>query len=532
MPLVASALSPNVSRRLESRKPALKSKGGIVVSQCRLASEIGARVLKEGGHAVDAAIATSFALGVLEPWMSGIGGVGAALLLDAKSGKVTAFDFGGRSPKTLDPADFPLVGAPDADLFGWPGVKENRNTVGAKAVVAPSLVAGLGLMHRTAGKLAWRGLLQPAMALAEDGPVVDWHTMMIIAGAFADLAKDEGCRARFLPGGAPPVPPAAVEPHPAKRLPMPALARTIATLANEGSCALYNGPLAAAIAGDIQALGGYVSEQDLRGVTMNIVDPLAIPFRDRTIHVLPELNGGPTLKVAFDALTARRREIHEAPDGAAFLGYAEALQTAWEHRFRDMGDAGERTAPTSTTHLSVIDRDGNIVTLTQTLLSLFGARVVLPRSGILMNNGINWFDPRPGGPNSIAPDRRVLANYVPAIMTGAGRSIGIGGCGGRKIIPAVFQLLAMSAEYGLDLDRAVHTPRIDVSGTPRIAADHRLSDEVIDTLSARHDVVLAEPICYPNAFTIASAVAREGGINEGATEPAQPWAEAVGEEEV
>ncbi|MEZ5842844.1 MAG: gamma-glutamyltransferase [Hyphomicrobiaceae bacterium] len=532
MPLVASALSPNVSRRIESRKPAVKSKGGIVVSQCRFASEVGARVLKEGGHAVDAAVATAFAVGVAEPWMSGIGGVGAALVLDARSGKVSAFDFGGRSPLALDPADFPLAGDPDADLFGWPGVKENRNTVGAKAVVVPSEPAGLSLMHRSFGRLDWRRLVSPAIALAEEGPVVDWHTMMIIAGAFADLARDAGCRDRFLPGGAPPVPPAAVEPRPVRRLPAPALARTLRTLAEDGAAALYRGPLAAAIAREVQALGGYLSEHDLASYEARAVTPLEIAYRDRTIHVLPELNGGPTLAHAYRVLAGCRRDIHDAPDGAAFLAYADALKSAWEARFRTMGDAGERTAPTSTTHLSVIDRDGNIVTLTQTLLSLFGARCLLPETGILMNNGINWFDPRPGGPNAIAPGRRVLSNYVPAIMTGGGRAIGIGGCGGRKIIPAVFQLLAMNAEYGFDLDRAFHTPRIDVSGTPRVAADHRLSDEVIDTLAARHDVVLAEPICYPNAFTIASAVAREGGMNEGATEPAQPWSEAVAEDEV
>ncbi len=532
MPRVASALSPNISRHLQSRKPAVKSKGGIVASQCRVASEVGARVLKEGGHAVDAAIATAFALSVAEPWMSGIGGVGAALVLDAKTGKVSAYDFGGRSPKALKPEDFPLLGAVDSDLFGWPGVKENRNTVGPRAVVVPSQPAGLALLHKSHGRMEWRRLVTPAAALAEEGPVVDWHTMMIIASAYTDLAKDPGCRAAYLPGGAPPVPPSAVEPKPVKRLPYAALARTLRTIAEEGAGALYKGPLAASIAREIQAMGGYLSEEDLASYEAKAVTPLEIPYRNRTLHVLPELNGGPTLAFAYRELAKKKRDIHDRPDGATFLAYADALKAAWDYRFRHMGDAGERTAPTSTTHLSVVDRDGNIVTLTQTLLSLFGSRCLLPETGILMNNGVNWFDPRPGGPNSIAPNKRVLANYIPTIMTGDGRSIGIGGCGGRKIIPAVFQLLAMNAEFGFDLDRSFHEPRIDVSGTPRVAADRRLSDEVIDTLAARHDVVLAEPICYPNAFTIASAVARQNGSNEGATEPAQPWAEAVSEDEV
>jgi gamma-glutamyltranspeptidase/glutathione hydrolase len=197
-----------------------------------------------------------------------------------------------------------------------------------------------------------------------------------------------------------------------------------------------------------------------------------------------------------------------------------------------MGDAGEKTAPTSTTHISVIDRDGNMVTLTQTLLTLFGSRVVLPQSGILMNNGINWFDPCPGGPNSIAPDARALANYVPAIMTGGDATIAIGGCGGRRILPAVFQLLAMSADFGFDLDTAFHEPRLDISSVAPIIIDRRMPQKTIDALTEQFKAVIGEPVEYPSNFTIAGAVRRSRGRNEGATEPYHPWSEAVAEDEV
>ena len=532
MPIVGSALSPYLSRNRQVRKPAVRSEGGIVVSQNRAASEVGARVLKAGGHAVDAAVATAFALGVVEPWMSGIGGVGAALVYDAKSAKVTAFDFGGRSPKGLKVEDFKLKPGADGDLFGWPVVDGNVNTVGAKAVVAPTEPAGLALLHKTFGRQRWGDLVMPAVAMAREGFCVDWHTTLVIATAFADLARDKGAAARFLPGGAPPSPAAATDPNPAKRLELKALADTLLVLAEQGSAALYTGKLAQGIADDIRAMGGYLNEADLAAVAPNTVTPREIPYRDRTIHVLPELNGGPALEVAFRNLTANRATPADVLDASAFHAYAHAMRQSWAWRFEHMGDAGERTAPTSTTHMAVIDRDGNVVTLTQTLLSLFGSRIVLPQSGILMNNGINWFDPRQGGPNAIAPDRRVLANYVPAIMTGGDRVIGIGGCGGRKIIPAVFQLLAMSAEYGVDLDSVFHQPRIDVSGVGRIAVDRRLDQATIDGLARDFDVVLAEPVVYTNPFTIASAVARSGSINEGATEPEQPWAEAVAEDDV
>jgi len=197
-----------------------------------------------------------------------------------------------------------------------------------------------------------------------------------------------------------------------------------------------------------------------------------------------------------------------------------------------MGDAGDRTAPTSTSHICVVDRDGNMVTLTQTLLSLFGARVVLPKSGILMNNGINWFDPRPGGPNAIAPGRRVLANYAPALMTGGGAVMAVGGCGGRRILPAVFQLMAMSADFGFDLDEAFRQPRIDVSGLGPVVLDHRLPGRTRAALASRFDTVLAEPVEFPFPFTIAGAVRRARGINEGASEPHHPCSDAAGEDDL
>jgi len=261
-------------------------------------------------------------------------------------------------------------------------------------------------------------------------------------------------------------------------------------------------------------------------------EPLQIPYSDRTIHVLPELNGGPTLAVAFRELQRLRKKPEAEPNAETFLAYAAAMQAGWKQRFKVMGDAGEKTAPTSTTHICVIDRDGNMVTLTQTLLSGFGARIVLPQSGILMNNGINWFDPKPGGPNSIAPNARALANYVPAIMTGGDATIAIGGCGGRKIMPAVFQLLAMSADFGFDLETAFHQPRLDISNVAPIVIDRRLPQKVIDALTDAHQAVIGEPNEYPSNFTIAGAVRRTGDVNEGATEPHHPWSEAVAEDEV
>ncbi len=535
MPVVFSALSPNLSLKRRVTKPAARSKGGIVVSQSRVASEVGARVLKEGGNAIDAAIATAFAIGVVEPWMSGIGGVGALVYREAKTGKVTCVDFGGRSPKGLKLADFPLVeGTDQTSLFGWPAVKGNVNNVGAKAVVVPTEPAGMALAHKMFGTKRWRDLVAPAVRLAEDGFVVDWHATLTIATAMADLAKDAGAKARFLPGGVPPIAPAPQAGLAAPRVTAPALARTLRAIAEDGAEALYKGAVAKAIADDIQALGGYVTTDDLAAVKPIERAPLTFSYGRRQLHVLPELTGGPTMALAFKHLSEHGGNPGTAPDGARFLAYAKALEHAWDDRFHRMGDAGERSLPTSTTHLSVVDSQGNVVALTQTLLSLFGARIVLPQTGILMNNGINWFDPRPTGPNGLAPDRRGLSNYVPTIMVDGDSTVGIGGCGGRRIIPAVFQLLAMIADFGFDLDRAFHEPRIDVSGGTGagVSVDRRLPAATREVLNAALRTVEAEPVPTPMPFTIAGAVRRANGVNEGATEPEQPWSEAVAEDEV
>lgn len=533
MPTARNARSPSQSLKRQVTKPATRSQRGVVVTQNRIASEIGARVLKEGGNAIDAIIAAAFAIGVVEPWMSGIGGVGALLHRNAKTGKVTAIDFGARSPKALKVEDFPLAGGKDdANMFGWPAVIGNVNSVGAKAIVAPTEPAGMALAHKLLGTKRWADLVAPAVKLAETGMVVDWHTTLTITNALSDLQKDPAARERYLRNGLPPVAPPPQTGLEILRLPAPALARTLSAIAADGAGVLYKGALARAIADDVQAMGGYLSTDDLAAATAVEREPLVRTYRGQSLHVLPELNGGPTMLLAFEHLAKHGGNPGTAPDGARFVAYAKALEFAWEDRFRRMGDAGERGLPTSTTHLTAIDADGNIATLTQTLLSLFGSRVVLPQTGMLMNNGINWFDPRPGLPNGLAPDKRGLSNYVPTIMVQGDTAVGIGGCGGRRILPAVFQLLAMMADFGWDLDRAFHEPRIDVSGGAAVTIDRRLAAETKAALSSQFDTVEVDPLPHPTNFTIAGAVRRAGGTNEGATEPQQAWSEAVAEDEV
>jgi gamma-glutamyltranspeptidase/glutathione hydrolase len=167
--------------------------------------------------------------------------------------------------------------------------------------------------------------------------------------------------------------------------------------------------------------------------------------------------------------------------------------------------------------------------VTQTLLSIFGSRLTLPESGILMNNGIMWFDPEPGRPNSLAPGKRCLTNYCPVIVADGERRFALGASGGRRILPAVTQLLSFLVDYRMDLEQSFHTPRIDASEGDLVIGDMLLSADVQAALAARFPYVAQRRQTLPFKFACPSGVLRDGSTNWGATEIASPWADAAGE---
>ena len=191
-----------------------------------------------------------------------------------------------------------------------------------------------------------------------------------------------------------------------------------------------------------------------------------------------------------------------------------------------MGDAdgkralgAEHLAPSCTTHFSVVDRDGNMAAVTQTLLSNFGSKFVAPQSGIILNNGIMWFDPTPGGANSLAPGKRCLTNYTPVVARMVdGKRLALGASGGRRILPAVTQILSFVMDFGMDLDAAIHQPRIDASEGEIVIGNVRLPQQVREGLRARFDYEETRTQTYPGKFAFPSVVLREGNTNSGATE--------------
>jgi gamma-glutamyltranspeptidase/glutathione hydrolase len=509
-------------------KPALTSRGGLVACQHQLAAAAGVELLRAGGNAVDAAVAAAFALGVVEPWMSGIGGVGFMVAAEAATGKVTVVDFGPVAPAGLDPARYPLArGSAAESIFGWPAVEGARNDRGYEAGTVPGAVDGLGLAIESMGRKSLAEALAPAIRLAEAGLPLDWQSSLAISLAAADLAQDPLAAAIYLPGGLPAVPPSD---RPAGALPLGPLAQSLKRIAAAGRRDFYEGELAAGIAADLRAGGSVITAADLAGYRAELREPLVHDYKGVRLHFAGPLSGGPTVIQALDEIGRRLPGLpFGRPDGTSFLIYAEALRSAHEARLRTMG-AG---ASGNTTHLSVVDRDGNMVALTVTLLARFGARIVLPSSGILMNNAINWFDPRPGRPNSLAAGQRPLANMCPMIVTRDGVPwVGLGACGGRKILSAVTQLASMLIDYDLSLDGAFATPRLDAS-TETVLVDAAMDPEWIEQIGAALPIQIVPDQVYPSHFAVPSAVMRATGtgLNSAATHPRSAVAAALGEEE-
>ena len=488
------------------RKPALASRGGVVATQHQAASEVGARVLAEGGNAVDAAIAASLALAAVEPWMSGLGGGGYMLVRPAGEERTHALSFGMVAPGGLDPADYPLTGEVGADLFGWPAVLEDRNLRGPLAVAVPGQVAGLGLACERFGTWSWADLVAPASELAERGMEVDWHATVAIAASAPELASDTGCAAAYLADGFPLAAPWTGD---APRIRLGRLADTLRQLAEAGPADFYTGEIAQAICADMAALGGRLSAADLAVYEAQIEEAPVIGYRDARIGTAPGLTAGPTLADVLDRLTTSL-DPGEAPDGDTYLAYAEALQAAYAERLRGMGASTDADRASCTSHLGAADRDGSVVALTQTLLSPFGAKVMLPQTGILMNNGIMWFDPRPGGPNSIAPGKRPLSNMCPTIVEFAdGRRAALGASGGRRILPAVAQLLSFLVDFGMSLDDAAHCARINMDGSDVVEADARLPAETLALLESRFALSVHPHGVHPSAYACPNAVVWE-----------------------
>jgi gamma-glutamyltranspeptidase / glutathione hydrolase len=507
------------------RKPVAASRGGIVAAQNGVAARVGAEILAAGGSAVDAAVATAFALAVREPWNSGLGGIGFMVVQPPGGGRAEVVDFGPLAPAGLDLAAFRLTGETATELFTWPRVEDDRNMHGPLSFAIPSAVRGYAMAVERFGRTPWRDLVAPAVALAKQGLPIDWWVTLKTAAAAADLRRYDESRRIWLPDDLPPVAPPNGEPP---ALGLGRLGDTLARLAEQGPDDFYRGAIAAAIGADVREAGGALSAADLADCRVRIVPSLEIPYRGYALHAARGLTAAPTLADVLDRLSGKR--FAQTPDAVYFEALIDALQQAYHTRLEGLGDVAP-PGESCTTHITAIDREGGIAALTTTLLSSFGSRYVLPRTGILVNNGIMWFDPRPGQPNSLAPGKRALTNMCPVVAARDGRArFGIGASGGRRILAAVTQLASFIVDFAMTPGEAAHQPRIDVSGDSGIAIDRRLPELLRDRLAARPGAAIVEHTAWPALFACPNLVARgEDGLNYGVSDVMSPWSAAVAE---
>lgn len=513
-------MSESLTRQLKFTKQAVRGKG-VVVAQNVKAAEVGAAILRQGGNAIDAAVATGMAIGAVEPWMSGIGGVGFMTIWSARERRAWTIDYGPVSAKKLDPAVYRIVGPGPANPFAWPDIEEQRNEVGYHSIAVPGMVAGLAKALERFGSLAWKDVLQPGVELARRGMQLDWYMQVMLAQGAVHLSKFPASKANYLcdDGRVPSIDWQANT----RYIKLGNLGETMRRLAEGGPREFYEGSLARDIAADLQAGGSKIDYDDLAGYEAKIVDPLQFEHNGVTVSVAGGLTAGPTLKRAIELAGAATRG-KGAPDAGFFAAIAEGMHKAYDERLKTLGD---KPTDTCTTHFCAADSQGNMVALTQTLMSLFGSNVMLPKTGITMNNGMLWFDPEPGKPNSIAPGKKPLCNICPVVVSKDGKPwFCIGASGGRRIVPAVSQLALMLIDRGMDVEAAFHHPRIDVSGVGPIRVNRDLAPEVKKAIAAKLPMVEVDNPVSPLGFANPSCIVRDPNTGEltGMNEVMSPWA--------
>lgn len=516
----------HTSQHWHVTKPAASGRKGMVASQARSAAEAGVAILEAGGTAADAAVATAFALATLEPWNSGLGGIGFAQVMSPGSAAET-FDFGPVSPRGLKPSAFPMTGKMKADLFTWPEVLEDRNVHGPLSFAIPSAVAGYMELHTRHGRLPIKDVLAPAVALAKRGLAQDWFTTLKVANSASVLRLYAESARIYLPNGLPPVAPYQGSPG---FFPQGNLAATLERLAHAGLADFYTGDIAASIAADCKEMGAFVSAEDLAHCKARVLPALEAAWRGKRLFLANGLTAAPTLMRVLDGM--RDADFSgKAPSAAWYAQLARVMRAAYAERLAGLGDAEPKAAESCTTHLTVTDKDGMMVAMTTTLLSSMGSRVVLPKSGVLMNNGVMWFDPRPEAANALAPGKRPLTNMCPVIAAEGDKPImALGASGGRRIMASVYQMLSFVADFGMEPQDAAHHPRLDVSAPEGVTADIRLGAETLAALAAEDEVIEVEHAVLPVNFACPNLI-RIGadGTRTGITDAMSPWSAAIAE---
>ena len=474
--LCASASSLARSDRAYGRSMVVTA-NGIVATAYVQASQAGARILEQGGSAVDAGIAANAVLGVAEPMMNGIGGDLFAIYWDAKSGKLYGLNASGWAPKGLT-----------IEHLRSKGVTQMPQA-GIDSVTVPGAVDGWTKLHGRFGKLSWKQLLAPAITYAREGYAVP----EVIHGYWEEsvswLAKDAESQRVYLPGGK--------APATGQTFRNPELAKTLELIASEGETAFYKGAIAQAILKTSTELGGTMTAEDLGEFSAEWVDPISTTYRDWKVYELPPNGDGMAALEMLNIMEqspaspdgpASTAELHtrieamklayadvEAYDGdprfgkipvADLLSKSYAAQRA---KLIDPAHANCTVAPgalprSDTTYLTVIDRDGNILSLIQSNYEAFGSGITVRGMGFALHDRGGLFSLDPKSPNALAGHKRPFHTIIPAFMENGTQHIGFGIMGGMNQPLAHAQFVSNIVDYRMNIQAALEQARFTVHG--------------------------------------------------------------------
>ncbi|MBE9199260.1 MULTISPECIES: gamma-glutamyltransferase [unclassified Nodularia (in: cyanobacteria)] len=528
----------------------LRSKKGMVVSAHPLASDAGIAMLRLGGNAIDAAVATTFAISVVEPFSAGIGGGGFLLMHSGKTGEIKALDFRERAP---------LKATKDMYLDAEGKVRPNASVIGYLAVATPGTVAGMYEVHRQYGKLPWAEVVKPAIALAQDGFIL--RSVLSKQTRLQTVLDNPGMREIFTRNGD--------FYQPGERLIQRDLARTLTDIARSPH-SFYTGNIAWAIASDMAKNGGLITLEDLKAYKPIWRTPVCGNFRQATICSMPPpSSGGVHLLQMLNIIgeTDLQSLGWHHPDALHLM--VETMKIAYADRSEYLGDPDFIKVPveqlispdyakkrrqeidmstakpasqvkpvnlnslvksesTETSHLTVVDEQHNAVSLTFTINLGFGAGVATPGTGIVLNNEMDDFAAAPGVPNAfglvgneaneIAPRKTPLSSMTPTIITENGRlRMAVGSPGGSTIITQVLQIILNVLEYQMDVGAAVSVPRIHHQWLPDQLRVERWG---LDTLTLQELRRRGHQINESNSWGNANAIAvTADGDLEAAADP-------------
>lgn len=500
--LVAAALlaAASVLAAAASVAP-VAAENGMVVTAQHLATQVGVDVLKDGGNAIDAAVAVGYALAVVYPAAGNLGGGGFMTIVLA-DGRKAFLDFREKAP---------LAATRDMYLGADGNVVAGRSTEGWLAVGVPGTVSGLELARTKYGTMSRPALIAPAIALAERGFVLDQGDVDLLAIGADALRKDPASAAIFLDDGQPFAP--------GQKLVQRDLAKTLRAIADTGADGFYQGAVGAAIAAASRAGGGILTQADLDQYRTRELAPVECDYRGLHLvsapppssggvvlcEMLNVLEGYPLADWGFRAARAVHVQIeamrHAYLDRNRYLGDPDFVHNPLERllstrhaasiramidpmhagvsRSIEPGVAPHAPLPegSNTTHYSIVDRWGNAVAVTCTLNARFGAKVTAPGTGVLMNDEMDDFTAKPGVPNlyglvqgaanAIAPGKRPLSSMSPTIVTKDGKPLMVVGTpGGSRIITTVLHTIVNVVDYGMDIQEAVDAPRFHQQGLP------------------------------------------------------------------